>query len=148
MVDNQALRSMALGAMVVVAVSILTATTLLPALIALLGDRVLPGGVVGRVLRRMRRGGGGDFWVSWTRRVMARPWLSLLGAAAVLLVLAAPVLSLSTGTEALGQFPKGSDVRVGNELASARLGGGTDPIEIVAEFDGAGVDRAALGAYV
>ena len=49
MVDNQALRSMALGAMTVVAVSILTATTLLPALIAMLGDRVLPGGVVGRV---------------------------------------------------------------------------------------------------
>ena len=49
MVDNQALRSMALGAMTVVAVSILTATTLLPALIAMLGDRVLPGGIVGRV---------------------------------------------------------------------------------------------------
>src|ERR1700709_530569 len=48
MVDNQALRSMALGAMTVVAVSILTATTLLPALIAMLGDRVLPGGIVGR----------------------------------------------------------------------------------------------------
>ena len=44
MVDNQALRSMALGAMTVVAVSILTATTLLPALIAMLDDRVLPGG--------------------------------------------------------------------------------------------------------
>ena len=52
MVDNQALRSMALGAMTVVAVSILTATTLLPALIATLGDRVLPGGVVGRVSGR------------------------------------------------------------------------------------------------
>ena len=48
MVDNQALRSMALGAMTVVAVSILTATTLLPALIAMLGDRVLPGGIVAR----------------------------------------------------------------------------------------------------
>ena len=48
MVDNQALRSMALGAMTVVAVSILTATTLLPALIAMLGDRVLPGGIVGQ----------------------------------------------------------------------------------------------------
>ena len=51
MVDNQALRSMALGAMTVVAVSILTAMTLLPALIAMLGDRVLPGGIVGRVER-------------------------------------------------------------------------------------------------
>ena len=55
MVDNQALRSMALGAMTVVAISILTATTLLPALIAMLGDRVLPGGIVARVLGFFRR---------------------------------------------------------------------------------------------
>ncbi len=41
---------MALGAMTVVAVSILTAVTLLPALIAMLGDRVLPGGIVAKVL--------------------------------------------------------------------------------------------------
>ena len=55
MVDNQALRSMALGAMTVVAISILAATTLLPALIAMLGDRVLPGGVVARVLGWVKR---------------------------------------------------------------------------------------------
>ena len=102
MVDNQALRSMALGAMTVVAVSILTATTLLPALIAMLGDRVMPGGVVATVLRfvevlgpaspaagsdrrrRERRGPG--FWERWTRRVMARPWIAVIG------VRAAPAL--------------------------------------------------------
>ena len=55
MVDNQALRSMALGAMTVVAVSILTATTLLPTLIAFLGDRVMPGGIVARALNFVRR---------------------------------------------------------------------------------------------
>ena len=55
MVDNQALRSMALGAMTVVAVSILTATTLLPVLIATLGDRVMPGGIVARVIRWVKR---------------------------------------------------------------------------------------------
>jgi RND superfamily putative drug exporter len=42
---------------------------------------------------------------------------------------------MSTGTEALDQFPKGSDVRVGNQLASAQLGGGTDPVQIVAAFE-------------
>ena len=58
MVDNQALRSMALGAMTVVAVSILTATTLLPTLIAFLGDRVMPGGIVGQLRwRPFRRRG-------------------------------------------------------------------------------------------
>ena len=166
MVDNQALRSMALGAMTVVAVSILTATTLLPALIAMLGDRVLPGGIVGRVERFFKHrvfrrpvaepssalaaAGPSRFWEGWTRRVMARPWTAIAAVSAVLLTLAIPVLSLETGTEALAQFPKGSDVRVGNELASAELGGGTDPILIAADF-GAGpgaAGRAAVAGFV
>ncbi|MGN6275118.1 MAG: MMPL family transporter [Solirubrobacterales bacterium] len=158
MVDNQALRSMALGAMTVVAVSILTATTLLPALIALLGDRVLPGGVVARVERFFRRrfyrrhtaaelaAGHNRFWRAWTTRVMARPWTAIIGVATVLLVLASPLLSLQTGTEALAQFPKHSDVRVGSEIASRQLGGGTDPVQIVAEFEGA-PDKAAVAGF-
>jgi RND superfamily putative drug exporter len=152
MVDNQALRSMALGAMTVVAISILTATTLLPALIAMLGDRVLPGGVVGRVERFLKHkvlrrpesapqptavAGQSRFWTSWTARVMARPWTAVVAVSAILLFLAIPVLSLQTGTEALAQFPKDSDVRVGSELASEQLGGGTDPIQIVAAFGAA-----------
>jgi uncharacterized membrane protein YdfJ with MMPL/SSD domain len=158
MVDNQALRSMALGAMTVVAVSILTATTLLPALIAMLGDRVLPGGVVGRASAFFRRrfyrrrtpdqlaAGDNRFWRAWTQRVMARPWLAIAGVSAVLLLLASPLLSIKTGGEALKQFPESSDVRVGSELASAQLGGGTDPIQIVAAFGGSpdGSDRAAV----
>jgi len=177
MVHNQALRSMALGAMVVVAVSILTATTLLPVLISMLGDRVLPGGIVAKVLNifRLRRkaatssapaeakrvrdglasapasGGGGiapdAFWARWTSRVMARPWVAVIGTSAVLLTLAIPLLSIETGTEALSQFPKDSDVRVGNELVSKQIGGGTDPIQVVADFGSDSVvpgDRAAV----
>ena len=161
MVDNQALRSMALGAMTVVAVSILTATTLLPVLIATLGDRVLPGGIVGRGAGFFRRrfyrrrtpeqiaAGDNRFWEAWTARVMARPWTAIVAVAAVLLVLAAPVLSLKTGNEALKQFPADSDVRVGSELASAQLGGGTDPLQIVATFDGepTAADRGATWAF-
>ncbi|HWC48089.1 MAG TPA: MMPL family transporter [Solirubrobacterales bacterium] len=161
MVDNQALRSMALGAMTVVAVSILTATTLLPALIAMLGDRVLPGGVVGRAegffrrrfyRRRTAEQQAADhnrFWRAWTARVMAHPWTAVIGVAAVLLFLASPLLSLQTGTEALAQFPKDSDVRIGNELASGQLGGGTDPVQVVAAFDGTptAADKAAVVAF-
>jgi uncharacterized membrane protein YdfJ with MMPL/SSD domain len=160
MVDNQALRSMALGAMTVVAVSILTATTLLPALIAMLGDRVLPGGIVARALGFLRRPfrkderpgrSGPTFWERWTARVMARPWTAIIGVSAVLLILASPILSLKTGTQALTQFPKGSDVRVGNELASKQLGGGTDPVLIVAAFGSSGStgpgDHAAVAAF-
>jgi uncharacterized membrane protein YdfJ with MMPL/SSD domain len=162
MVDNQALRSMALGAMTVVAVSILTATTLLPVLIAMLGDRVLPGGVVGRVESFFRRrfyrrrtaeqaaAEQNRFWRAWTAQVMARPWTAIVGVSAVLLFLASPLLSMETGTEALSQFPADSDVRVGNELASAELGGGTDPVQIVAAFDGepAPADKAAVAGFL
>ncbi len=162
MVDNQALRSMALGAMTVVAVSILTAVTLLPALIAMLGDRVMPGGVVARalsflkrrVLRRPERvaADGPVFWERWTRRVMARPWFAVVGVTGLLLFLAIPVLSLTTGTEALGQFPKDNDVRVGNDLASKQLGGGTDPVQITAAFSGAPAaapaNRARVAAFI
>jgi len=161
MVDNQALRSMALGAVTVVAVSILTATTLLPALIAMLGDRVLPGGIVGRVAAFFRRrfyrrrtaeqqaAEHNRFWRAWTARVMARPWTAVIGVSAVLLFLASPLLSMETGTQALSQFPKDSDVRVGNELASDQLGGGTDPVQVVAAFDGApGVsDKSAVAGF-
>ncbi len=172
MVDNQALRSMALGAMTVVAVSILAATTLLPALISMLGDRVLPGGIVAKGLALIRRpfqgkfatpgrgseglsisdssgphgsrGGGGTgsvFWQRWTTSVMAHPWRAVIGVSGFLLFLSIPLLSLTTGTQALTQFPQGSDVRVGNELASKQLGGGTDPVQIVATFD-SGAPRA------
>jgi uncharacterized membrane protein YdfJ with MMPL/SSD domain len=150
MVDNQALRSMALGAMTVVAVSILTATTLLPALIAMLGDRVMPGGIVAKALgwipRRELPADRDAFWVRWSRRVMARPWLSAGGAAAILLFLAIPLLSLETGTNAIDQFPKDSDVRVGNELVAEQLGGGADPVQVVAAFPGR-ANRAAVTGF-
>jgi len=148
MIDNQTLRSMALGAMIVVAVSILTAIVLLPALIRMLGHRVEAGGRVWSALlflrrvtvsRRRRpgasRAGADGFWDRWTARVMRRPVVSVLAAGAVLLVLAAPVLSIETGTGALDQFPEGHDVRTASTLAAEASGGATNPIDVVASFD-------------
>ena len=147
MIDNQTLRSMALGAMIVVAVSILSAVVLLPALIRLLGHRVEAGGSVWSVIlflrritigRRRRsgssRGEGPGFWERWTARVMRRPVLSVVAAGGILLTLAIPVLSMETGTGALDQFPEGHDVRVGTELAVDDSGGAANPVDVVATF--------------
>ncbi len=146
MVDNQALRSMALGAMVVVAIAILVATTLLPALIRIMGHRVEAGGVAWSVLgalrhvwRRRRRPGSTSsdretFWQRWTDAVMGRPVLAIVGAASVLLVLAIPVLDLQTGNGALRQFDRDHDARVGAELATEAAGGGTDAVRVLATF--------------
>ena len=147
MVDNQALRSMALGAMVVVAIAILVATTLLPALIRLLGHRVEAGGIAWRVLRtgravwRKRRRHGSTrpdretFWQQWTYAVMRRPVISVVAVSAVLLTLAIPVLDIKTGNGAIKQFDADNDARVGTEIAAAASGGGADPVKVLVAFD-------------
>ncbi len=160
MVDNQALRSMAMGAMIVVAVAVLVASTLLPALIRLLGRRVEAGGWVWGVitalrqpLRRRRRRGSTDpdrlrFWQRWTERVMKRPVLSIVAVSAVLLTLAIPVLDMETGNSAIEQFPEDHDVRVASEIVSEETGGGESPIQVVPAFDRGGLSDPANTAAV
>jgi uncharacterized membrane protein YdfJ with MMPL/SSD domain len=164
MVDNAALRSMALGAMVVVAVAILVATLFLPVMIRLFGRRVEAGGVpwtvIGffrRIFQRRRRPGSSSpealtFWQRWTEAVMRRPVLSVVATSAVLLTLAIPVLSMKTGNGALEQFPADFDARVGVELAAAETGGGADPVRVVGRFGDGGlaspVNRRAATEFV
>jgi uncharacterized membrane protein YdfJ with MMPL/SSD domain len=147
MVHNQALRSMALGAMIVVATAILVATTLLPALIRLLGHRVEAGGLAWRVMgagrrvwRKRRRPGSTrpdreTFWQQWTFAVMRRPVVSVVSVTALLLFMAIPVLSIKTGNGAIKQFDPSNDARVGTEIAARTSGGGADPVKIVASFN-------------
>lgn len=147
LVPTTAIRSMALGAILVVAVSVLAAATLLPVLIALLGHRAYARGrlftVVPLVVRswRPRRPGSTSpdrpprtgFWERWTAAVTRRPVVSAVAAAAVLLALAAPALTLRTGAGALHQLPTGDETRVGFEAAAALTGpGASSPIEVVA----------------
>ncbi len=158
MVENQALRSMALGAMIVVAVAVLVAATLLPVLIRLLGKRVEAGGMVWGIItvlrhpfRRMRRRGKSDperlrFWQRWTDRVMKRPVLSVVLTSGFLLFLAIPVLSMKTGNSALEQFPEDHDVRVGTELAMAESGGGSNPVQVVTSFRDGDLDDSENAA--
>jgi len=150
MVDTTAIRSMALGAILVVAVSMLASATLLPALIGALGRRAYARGRLFTIMplvlrsRRARRPGstGADapvrmpFWERWTAAVTRRPVVSLVGATTVLLVLAIPALSLQTGNGALRQFPQGNETRVGFEVAAGLTGpGASAPIRVLAQFE-------------
>ena len=168
LVDSTTIRSMAMGAIIVVAVSILAAVTLLPVLMRLFGRRVYERGRIARGLarfstlqrrRRRRRGSTAPgaaaapgFWERWTLRVTRRPWAAALGSAAVLIVLALPALSLDFGNGALRQFPEGNDTREGAELAARELGpGSSGPTQVIADLDSGRVsdpgNRAALRAY-
>jgi uncharacterized membrane protein YdfJ with MMPL/SSD domain len=158
MLDNTAIRSMALGAMLVVAVAMVAATTLLPALIALLGRRAYTRSrvfsVTGLVLRsRSRRRPGSTrpgaparrgFWQRWTDAVMRRPVVAVVGTGAVLLALAAPVLGMETKNGALDQFPRDHEVVRGFEAASTIAGAGSaSPVQVVAEGRDGAAARAA-----
>jgi RND superfamily putative drug exporter len=144
-VDTMSVRSMALGAILVVAVSVLAATTLLPALIGLAGRRAwesgrVVGSVTGWLVRRLprRRAGAtaaerGAFWARWTGAIMRRPLLAAAGSTAVLLALALPALQLHMSNGALQQFPDGHETRVGFDAAAKVIGkGAASPLEVVA----------------
>jgi uncharacterized membrane protein YdfJ with MMPL/SSD domain len=134
-VDSTMLRSLALGAIVVVALAVLGALTLLPALLGRRAGR-------SRRLRLAARGGG--FWRRWTAAVMGRPVLALVCSAAVLLVFAVPALRLETGVGALAQLDRGSDDRAGTELAARTLGPGElGPVELLVRPRGDATELAA-----
>jgi uncharacterized membrane protein YdfJ with MMPL/SSD domain len=149
-VDSQTLRSMALGAIVVVAISILGALTLLPTLMSMLGRRAYARDrfaiAIGYVLRtwrnRPRRHGSthpdrrarGGFWERWTALVTRRPLVTATLAASFMLALAIPALSMKWGNGALRQFPADNPTRVGAELAGKAVGPGESaPVQVVIE---------------
>ncbi len=125
-VDSSALRSLALGAILVVAVSVLASTTLLLPLLHLLGRRAWePGRLrpwLGSRFGDHRR--STSFWVAWTDRVTRRPVLALVLSALLLVALALPALRLDIRSGVLGMLPSDHEARTGYERAAEVLGPG------------------------
>jgi len=153
LINSTIMRSLAIGAIVVVAIAILGAITLLPGLINLAGHRVEGRGKIvtwvgGKLPKRKPRADGTSFWERWSNAVMKRSVLSALLAAAVLIALAIPALSLSFGNGALRQFPEGHETRVGMELATKKVpAGASAPTLIIAQFKGP-VDQESVTKYI
>jgi uncharacterized membrane protein YdfJ with MMPL/SSD domain len=145
LIDSTALRSMAVGGMIVVAVAVLGAATLTPALIMLLGRRAHEPGRLGRRLARRRH--KSEFWARWSALVMRRPLLSLLGAVTLLLVLGIPALSMNIENPALDQLSKSDPLRVGIKAAADTVGpGGLGPVQIVVSPAAGPGTATSLGA--
>lgn len=97
--------SFAVGTMTVVAVAMFASLTVLPAVLAGLGDRVEWGRVP--FLRRWReRRGGRSLWAGIVARVMRRPGLSLAASAGVLIALAVPALGMNTVVSGAEDLPR------------------------------------------
>jgi RND superfamily putative drug exporter len=139
------LTGVGLAAAITVVLAVAAATTLLPALFAVLGMHVL-----GRRQRRQLIEGGPDPsiasrpWARWAAFVGRRPAALGLGALLVMLILAAPSLSIHLGSSDQGNDPAASTTRQAYDLLAQGFGAGSNgPLLVVAHTPDA-VSHAAF----
>ncbi len=129
-------RSLALGSVLVVAVTVLASLTLVPALLGLLGDRInaLAVPFLGRFV--LPEDGQRSFWDRIARTVMRRPLLGLGAVVAVLAALAAPYFQIDLGFSGVSTLPNDLPSKQGFEaLARDFPSGLAEPAEVVIDAD-------------
>jgi RND superfamily putative drug exporter len=124
---------------VVVLFAVATALTLLPAILSLLGDRVDSLRVPGR--RKAAKRAEDTSWWRLAHRISARPWPYLIGSSVLLLALAAPALSMTSGfPDAGGDNPNTTQRKAYDLLADGFGPGYNAPMLVVANLKGTGLD--------
>jgi uncharacterized membrane protein YdfJ with MMPL/SSD domain len=122
--------SMALGAILVVAIAVLGSLTVLPAVLALAGD-----GIAGphppRLWRRRRTSAGNPFWGRVAAVVTRRPRGALAVALLALLALAAPVLSMHTANPGDRDLPAHTPALVAQRAIDRAFPGSADTAQLV-----------------
>ena len=134
LINTPVLRSMATGAILAVAVAVLTSATLIPAVLATFGRAAARRSSLLHWTRRPESSQS-RFWTRWVREVMRRPWVSAVAASAVLLALAAPSFSMVLGNSMQRQFPSSHEIRGGMAAAAEALGpGALGPVRVLVGF--------------
>ncbi|MDJ0924130.1 MAG: MMPL family transporter [Acidimicrobiia bacterium] len=139
---DSVMRSLGIGAILVVIAAVAAALTLLPAVLGLLGDRVNKGKVPG-LSGTAYHEGGGRFWHKITGAVTARPLVSMLLAGGLLLALASPYLGLSTGQNFIESLPEDSPGRHAFGVLNEEFNTGAITTSIVIDAPAADQDVAA-----
>jgi uncharacterized membrane protein YdfJ with MMPL/SSD domain len=134
LINTPALTSMATGAILAVAVAMLTSTTMTPAVLATFGRAAAKRSAVLHWSRRPETTQS-RFWSHWVGWVMRRPWASAMAAAAVLIAMAVPALSMVLGNSLLRQFHSSHEIRAGVSAAAEALGpGALGPVQVLVTF--------------
>lgn len=124
----------------VVLIMVVASVTLLPALLALAGRRV-----VGR--RPVHATSPG--WARWTRHVTRHPRVYLVGVVALLLALAAPVLGLRVGIPDDGALPPSFTQRQAYDLVAEGFGPGRNgPLVVAVALNGDAASLAPLASAI
>ncbi len=118
------------GASIVVILAVLGSLTLLPALLAVLGDKINR-----FALPFIKKGGLDDdtgFWAGAARFVMAHPLPMALGSATFLIVLTIPYFSINLGASGAASLPEEYNSRRAFEILDREfLAGQAQPAEVV-----------------
>jgi RND superfamily putative drug exporter len=144
---------MGFGAAVVVAVMVVAAVTLLPAMIGFAGHNIDRFGVPG--MRRRAEGkthnddGRYHGWARWSHHVTRHPVAYFVGALVLLLTLAAPALSLRLGTPDSSQQPTSSTLRRSYDLLAEGFGPGFNgPLTVAVDMSDSVGREADLPALI
>jgi RND superfamily putative drug exporter len=148
------MRSMAVGAVLAVLMTMFAALTLLPAMLGFVGRKIdaLHVPFLHPTQAGSAEGNEHSFWYKWSRVIQGHPWPALIVSAGVLIVLAIPVFSIRLGFADAGNRLETDTTRQAYELLSEGFGVGfNSPILIVIETpngDGDGEDVDALKASI
>ena len=126
--------SLGAGAILVVAMAVFAALTLLPAVLGLLGRRVnrlrLP--YIGRRLMEARAAGKPSVLARAARGAMRRPVLSLSLGVAVLLLAASPLFGMKTGVSGVNTLPSSFESKRAFDVVASRFSAGlVSPAQVV-----------------
>jgi RND superfamily putative drug exporter len=127
--DLVIIRSISMAVILVAIVSLTSALTLLPAVLALLGSRI-------EMLRVVpRRAAGADttsIWYRVSQSIMQRPWVWLLSGLALLALAASPVRSIKLDIASPEDLPPATQSAAAARLVAHGFGAGAlNPIQIV-----------------
>ena len=130
---------------IMVAVSMVAAITLLPALLGLVGRRVNSARIP--FLKQRPAYDPTSLSTRWSARVAAKPVRYGLAATIILGVLALPVFGMRLGFADAGNDAPGSTTREAYDLIADKYGDGTNgPLSVVVESDGGAEATQAAGA--
>ncbi|MER3486338.1 MAG: hypothetical protein C4345_10555, partial [Chloroflexota bacterium] len=140
LIPTSIFRSLGLGAILVVVVAVAAMLTLIPAVLALLGDRIdwprrrrYDAQTAARQAAHDRETIHAGFWGRVTRIVMGRPVLAMVLAIGLLGAMAVPYFDLNTGFAGVESLPE-SEAKEGFLILQEKFSAGRlAPVEIVVD---------------
>jgi putative drug exporter of the RND superfamily len=134
------IRSIGFGGLMIPIVSVLAALTLLPILLASIGERL------DRRHNVERDAQAGAFWTRWSTWVVRRRWPAAIAGIGILAALAVIALGLNPGQPSVDSLSSGGEAKTAlTSLEDAGVGTGVlTPIEILTEKSKAGPDAEQL----